>query len=516
MKTIVFDLGGVLINLDKQRCIHAFQKLGASRVAEYVEQQRTQDLFLDAEKGIINTETFAEAVLKLQPCEATSQQIIEAWNLLIADVPAEKIAWLKHLRKQYRLILLSNTNEMHIQRCENAFMRCEGKTMESYFDRCYYSCRMHMIKPSSQIFEAMIQDADIVPEDTLFIDDTASNCETARRMGFHVIHAPQGNEWITILSQGDKDINLAPLDIPRPCAATIGFFDGVHTGHRYLIEKLKEEARKRNIESAVITFRHHPKAVLQPQNAPTLLTTTDEKIAQLLSTGIDRVFVLDFTPRLAALTAKEFMTEVLAKQYHVELLLIGHDNRFGKNRAEGFDDYVRYGKALGMEVCNADAHIENNKAVSSSMVRRSIEAGDMQLACKALGRPYTLAGKVVAGFQKGRQLGFPTANLDMTNLQQLVPAKGVYATTVRIEGLSQTYMAMTSVGTRPTFGGESLTVETYIFDLQQDLYDRMMWVSFEHRLRDEERFNSVNDLIEQMKRDAENTTKLLKDKITNA
>ena len=283
-----------------------------------------------------------------------------------------------------------------------------------------------------------------------------------------------------------------------PAAATIGFFDGVHCGHRYLIGRVIDEARADGLASMVITFARHPRQVIDTHYVPRLLSTPEMKIERLAETGIDRCTVLDFDRRMAALTAREFMIYTLSSRLNVRKLIIGYDNRFGHDRSESIDDYCAYGRTLGIEVIKSCGITVDGIRVSSSVIRNAIERGDLTEANRCLGYAYTLSAHVSHGFRNGHRLGFPTANLDMDEVCQLLPQIGVYATRVRIEGECELHPAMTSVGTRPTFDGTRLSVETYILDFDADLYGRKLEVAFLKRIRSEKKFADLQQLRTQM------------------
>ena len=283
-----------------------------------------------------------------------------------------------------------------------------------------------------------------------------------------------------------------------PAAATIGFFDGVHCGHRYLIGRVIDEARADGLASMVITFARHPRQVIDTHYVPRLLSTPEMKIERLAETGIDRCTVLDFDRRMAALTAREFMIHILSSRLNVRKLIIGYDNRFGHDRSESIDDYCAYGRTLGIEVVKSCGITVDGIRVSSSVIRNAIERGDLTEANRCLGYAYTLSAHVSHGFRNGHRLGFPTANLDMDEVCQLLPQIGVYATRVRIEGECELHPAMTSVGTRPTFDGTHLSVETYILDFDADLYGRKLEVAFLKCIRGEKKFADLQQLRTQM------------------
>lgn len=291
--------------------------------------------------------------------------------------------------------------------------------------------------------------------------------------------------------------------VKKNYAATVGFFDGVHTGHRFLIAELKKEAAKRGLKSMVITFKVHPRKVLHAAYLPQLLTSAEEKLEQLKSTDVDEVVELDFTTEMAQLTAAEFIKQVLAEQLGVKLLLVGHDHRFGKNREEGFPEYVAYGKQNGMEVIQATRYsTEQFSHISSSEVRNALLNGEIERANTLLTYPYAFTGYVVSGFQVGKKIGFPTANLNPVEPDKLIPAIGVYA--VLIDWNGTTYSGMMNIGRRPTLdNGDAVSLEVHIINFDADIYHQQVKVTFIRKIRDEKKFNSVEELIEQLKMDKE-------------
>ena len=332
--------------------------------------------------------------------------------------------------------------------------------------------------------------------------------------------------------------------------ATIGFFDGVHRGHQCLIRQVQDEALQRGMRSLIITFDRHPRAVFAPGAVPPLLTTTEEKMALLKATGIDDIYVLPFDKAMAALTAREFMQQVLKEQLGVKVLVIGYDHRFGrretidpatksqgtiqeKDAVEGFAEYQGYGREMGIEVVLAK-ELEGEH-VSSSEVRRALESGDVQRAAQLLGRPYTWTGRVVHGHEVGRQLGFPTANLvavdrsaqgDASHMKKgqetvgkMLPARGAYAVRVKSERVKsekwdgervkseewdgeEWAAGMLNIGRRPTIdNGSDISIEAHLFDFEGDLYGQTLTLSFIARLREERRFASEEELMAQLQAD---------------
>lgn len=290
-------------------------------------------------------------------------------------------------------------------------------------------------------------------------------------------------------------------EILPPCVATVGIFDGVHAGHRYLIEELKALAKAQILESVVITFAKHPRSVINPEFKPDLITTLDEKIAQIETTGIDTCIVLDFTIEMAQLSAYEFLKTILQNQYNVHTLLVGHDHRFGHDRLEGFAEYEEYGQALGMQLIQAkrfktieDLHI------SSSEIRLALLKGDVELANRMLTYPYAIKGKVTGGFKVGRKIGFPTANIYPNNPNKIIPAFGVYA--VQVCWNNQFFKGMLNIGTRPTLTDDiSISIEVHILDFDEDIYNQAIEIGFISKIRDEQKFNGIDALIAQLQKD---------------
>ena len=288
-----------------------------------------------------------------------------------------------------------------------------------------------------------------------------------------------------------------------PTVATIGFFDGVHLGHRFLIQQVKVAATQTGWQSSIITFPVHPRQVIQSEFQPQLLSSPEEKIELLASTGVDNCILLPFTRELSKLTAYEFM-QLLYDKYKVRMLVIGYDHRFGHNRAETFEDYCRYGRELGIHIMQASAYTQEQDKVSSSAIRRALQNGDIRTATKFLGYHYYLEGTVVDGYKVGRKIGFPTANLRVDFPNKLIPSIGVYAVYVYVNG--EKHKGMLNIGYRPTINnGTDLSIEVHILDFQGDIYHQKMRIEFIEFLRPEEKFNSVDELVLQMQKDKEAT-----------
>ena len=296
--------------------------------------------------------------------------------------------------------------------------------------------------------------------------------------------------------------------------ACIGFFDGVHRGHRFLLEHLKAEARSNNTLSAVITFANHPRKLIQPDFQLHLINTFEERLENLASTGIDVCFVFDFTEEIRNLTAKEFICGFLSEKLHVTKLLIGYDHRFGKDRAEGFESYVEYGNSCGMEVVQEPILDDgSNRNYSSSEVRRKLISGNIYEATTLLGQYYRLEGVVIHGHKLGRKLGFPTANLNPFEKDKIIPSTGVYAANVILEeGLS--YPSMVNIGFRPTVDKESnrLSVEAHLIGFDGDLYGQTITIVFVERIRDERKMSSLEELKAQLAKDSAKVLEVLVEK----
>lgn len=272
-----------------------------------------------------------------------------------------------------------------------------------------------------------------------------------------------------------------------------GFFDGVHLGHREVIDNLVSLARKRGEEAIVITFAQHPRAVLQ-QDARTLrfLSSPEEKIKLLKSAGVDRVEVLDFSKQFAGMSARDYLSDVVIGRFSASCLVLGYDNRLGSDKLTP-DQIAPIARDLGLEVIVVPAgSVESGVVVSSTKIREALASGDVEAAATMLGYEYSVCGPVVSGKQLGRTIGFPTANMMLYEPLKLVPAKGVYLT--EVETLGNRYHGMTNVGD---------IIETHIFDFNEDIYGLDVRVIFKKRLRDGKRFSSVDELKDQLTIDAE-------------
>jgi len=268
-----------------------------------------------------------------------------------------------------------------------------------------------------------------------------------------------------------------------------------------LVRQVIDEARDMGSQSMAVTFDHHPRKVLHTDYVPQPLSTLDSKLLMLSKTGVDSTTVLHFDSETASMTARDFMKDILRDRLNVRKLVIGYDHRFGRDRAEGFDDYVRYGRDIGMDVVRANVFMLHGYKVSSSVIRRFLQDGEIEMANMCLGHPYTIEGNIIRGYRKGREMGFPTANIDPESVGQMIPETGVYAVRVRIENSMSTLPGMMNIGHRPTFGGHAMSLETNIFNFSDDIYGKRMLVSFMHRIRGERLFDSQEELAEQLRKD---------------
>ena len=294
-----------------------------------------------------------------------------------------------------------------------------------------------------------------------------------------------------------------PLPDGGTCAA-IGFFDGVHLGHRFLIRQVTTEAARRGLQPIAVSFEEHPRLALPNADyRPALLTTNAEKLRLLSQTGLSACALLHFDQQMARLTSREFMERILRNELRVRCLIVGYDHHFGSDTSARFDDYVRSGRDLGIDVVREQPFDAAGLRVSSSVVRRLLKEGDVASAARCLGRCYTLEGTVVEGHHVGTPLGFPTANIRPDASAQLIPQRGAYAVLADVDG--QTYKAMLNIGQRPTLNnGDEETIEAHLLHYTgAPLYGHRLRISFVKRLRPERRFNSLEALKAQLAADAE-------------
>lgn len=295
----------------------------------------------------------------------------------------------------------------------------------------------------------------------------------------------------------------------RPTVVTIGIFDGVHLGHRQILEYLKKEPALG--ESTIITFYPHPRKVLNDGGNLTLLNTIEERIHLLQEQGIDNLIVQPFNSEFAAIDAQKFVKEILVDTLNMRKIVIGHDHRFGVNRSAGIKDLVVFSKQYNFEVLQIPPQELDEITVSSTQIRQSLLEGNLGLANDLLGYPYTITGKVVPGQQLGRTLGYPTANVEVADDDKLIPATGVYAVWSLINNVKT--IGMMNIGFRPTVGGAARSIEVHFFDFADNLYQKSITLHLVARIRDEEAFKSLDALKMQLRSDEAVCRNLLK-KIT--
>lgn len=285
----------------------------------------------------------------------------------------------------------------------------------------------------------------------------------------------------------------------KPTIVTIGTFDGVHLGHKKILDQIISSAQDLNCESLVLTFFPHPRIVLQEGSEMKQLNTLEEKTKLLADLGIDNLIIHPFDKEFSRLTAEEFVKEVLVDIFKVRKIIIGHDHRFGRNRTADINDLIDFGETYGFEVEQISVQEINEVSISSTKIRNALLEGNIELATTYLGYNYSLTGIVSKGKQLGRTIGFPTANINLAESYKLIPQNGVYIAKSSIDG--KVVYGMMNIGTRPTVDGTKQTIEINFFDFNQDLYDQKITVSFLKRIRSEQKFESIDALKNQLSLD---------------
>lgn len=500
IRNVIFDFGNVIVDLDREGVARRFAEMGVD-VAHFLGISAQKGVFEDLELGRIEPDEWCERFvamghefqLKDTPLTLSKEKVIDAWNSMLAGIPRRRLLALQELHRKYHVSLLSNTNQIHVDFSFEEHFRKQGFEPTQLFEHIFLSNEMHLAKPGKTIFERVLQESGYKPEETLFIDDSAENCAAFAELGVQTFCPRWADEWMQVLC---------------PAVATIGFFDGVHKGHRFLLDTVKDEAQKRGMRSVIVTFAEHPRAVLHDDYVPQLLTSPNEKMALLQGLGVDNVEMLHFTDALSQLSARDFMKDILRDKLGVKVLVMGYDHHFGHGGGS-WDEYQKWGDEVGIDILHAlpllssikdsDSSSDN---VSSSMIRKLLQEGRVADAAVLLGHHYTLLGKVVTGHQVGHELGFPTANLKQ-DTYKLVPANGVYAVWVELEDGTR-YAGMLNIGNRPTIdNGESVSIEVNLLDFEGDLYNHHITVHFVDFLREERKFGSREELVEQIKKDKE-------------
>jgi riboflavin kinase/FMN adenylyltransferase len=307
-----------------------------------------------------------------------------------------------------------------------------------------------------------------------------------------------------------NDFNNSSLpggQVKNPVVTT-GTFDGVHLGHQKIISRLKDVAKEIDGETVLLTFYPHPRMVLFPEdNDLKLINTQEEKIELLEHYGIDHLIIYPFTKEFSRLTSVEFVRNILVNRIRTKRLVIGYNHHFGRNREGSFEHLKEYGPLYGFDVEEIPAKDIDSIEISSTKIRNALLAGDVSTANNYLGHPFSLTGRVVDGKKIGREIGYPTANILVEDKYKLIPADGVYAVKVRHD--NRMYGGMLNIGNNPTVGGKHKTVEVNIFDFDQDIYEENATIYFIERLRDEVKFNGLQELTDQLAIDKINSLKIL-------
>lgn len=294
---------------------------------------------------------------------------------------------------------------------------------------------------------------------------------------------------------------------------TIGAFDGVHTGHQSILRTLLEQAAFYEGESIVITFHPHPRRVLSNPDAPALLTSLDERIERFQKHGIDHLVIVPFDPLFSDMSAEQYISAFLLAHFKPRCIVIGYDHRFGKNRTGDFTMLSEMGKLYGYSVCEIPETMLNASSISSTNIRQALLNGNVRMANDLLSYPFQLSGIVVEGDKLGRTLGFPTANLYVTDSDKLIPASGVYAVTVHIREELQIrfFKGMMNIGYRPTVNGKERRIEVHIFDFDEEIYGKKLKVELMAYTRKEMKFSGLDALKAQLNKDRSDISMLLKD-----
>lgn len=297
--------------------------------------------------------------------------------------------------------------------------------------------------------------------------------------------------------------SLYDFNTVKKTVLTLGTFDGVHVGHAAILSQICNAAKEEDLESVILTFFPHPRLIVSTNYDIKLLNTMDEKAILLEKNGIQNFIIHPFDKAFSELSPREFVAQVLVEKLKVQKIIIGHDHKFGKNRAADFNDLIDFGKEFGFEVAEISAQQINDVSVSSTKIRNSLLEGNIALANQYLGYPYILSGNVVKGRQLGRTIGFPTANIEVPEDYKLIPKNGVYIVTAFVN--NETVPGMMNIGVKPTLGENNLSVEVHLLNFDKDIYNQKIQVNVLERLRDELKFTSLEKLQSQIELDKQNT-----------
>jgi len=294
----------------------------------------------------------------------------------------------------------------------------------------------------------------------------------------------------------------------KNAVVTVGTFDGVHLGHQAIFNIMKQEAKAIDGETVVITFYPHPRIVLGLDSEHLkFINTQEKKINRLEESGIDHLIIVSFNKAFAGISSEEFINDLVVEKIHPKIIVTGFDHHFGKDRGGSFDMLSKIGKEKGFKVIKVAAQYVNDVPVSSTKIRKLLNNGAVLAANNFLGYEYSITGKVVKGKSIGRDIGFPTANIEVADEYKLIAAVGVYA--CRVTFMGKLYKGMCNIGYRPTVNHGNLTIEVHIFDFGQQIYGEEITIIFVDRMRDERKFDSLSELAQQLTRDKENTLKIL-------
>jgi riboflavin kinase/FMN adenylyltransferase len=302
--------------------------------------------------------------------------------------------------------------------------------------------------------------------------------------------------------------DLREIGHDKKTIITLGTFDGLHLGHQRIVQSVLEKSGRLGCRSFLITFDPHPRKVVPGRNNVSLLSTIDEKIAVLEKLGLDNLFIINFTKEFSQQSPEEFVKKYIVEGIGINEMVIGYDHHFGKGRGGDINVLQELGSKFNFEVSVIPEYSIAGEIVSSTKIRDALLEGDVVKAGKMLGRYYSFKGKIIRGDGRGKKLGFPTANISVENEDKLMPAIGIYAGECIVD--SEKYYGLLSMGRRPTFHSDGIVIpEFYIFDFDKDIYDKVMQVKLIEKIRDEEKFNSVEELISRMKKDEEKGKEIL-------
>lgn len=301
--------------------------------------------------------------------------------------------------------------------------------------------------------------------------------------------------------------NIQSYSSEKESILTIGTFDGVHIGHNKILTKLVEESKKNNLSSLIMTFFPHPRMVLQKSQEIKMIDTIDEKIHLFEKTGVDNLIIQPFDENFSKIRAKEFVEEILVKKLKIKHIIIGYDHRFGKDREASVDDLKKFGLNYMFTVEEIAAQEIHSIAISSTKIRNAILKGEIKKCNEYLGRNFILTGEVVHGDGLGKKINFPTANIEIPETYKIIPKNGVYLVKAIIN--SERYFGMMNIGVRPTIGGENKSLEIHFFNFKDNIYNKTISVEIICKIRDEEKFSSIDELKIQLKKDEQFCLKLI-------